>query len=135
MSEERVLTPQEEESQAQWFRGRSASSQFMRRNPRYAQTEPNAKKLSDWIKANGKEWTVSNLEEAFQAIKSELELKPEYVKPAPPPPPKEDPVFEWGTLSKASINDIPREQYRKWIKNEEFQRQVNNVLNGRGQYE
>jgi hypothetical protein len=128
------MTPQEEEAAIQFTRGRSVSLQFMRRHPEFKSNENNAKKLSDWIKANERsEWNSETLEKAYAALKGEVELNEE---PVTSEPAKEAPPLpEWGLLTNQIIKTMPLDQYQRFYKDPEFRRQVENVSNGRSQFD
>ena|SRR6202041_2722717 len=137
MSEEnKVLTPEEEQKQIEFLRGQSESLKFMRQHPRFKSSKANAEKLSEYIKEKGLEWNVANLAEAFKATQDKLELNPEYTA-APPETKKEveeQAIPEWGLLTKQIIKTMPLESYQRFYKDPEFRRQVENVSNGRDQF-
>src|ERR1700693_2719485 len=127
------MTPQEEEGAILFARGQSVSLQFRRRHPEFKSSEDNAKKLSNWIKANeGGEWNSETLEKAYAALNGEVELNPE---PVTPEQVKEDPPLpEWGLLTKQIIKTMPLDEYQRFYRDPEFRRQVENVSNGRDQF-
>jgi hypothetical protein len=126
------LTQQQEDEQVEYRRQQTESAIFIRRHAEFKTNSTNAKKLSDWMTANQKFWSAQNLEEAYAALRSELELVEE---PPVVAPSEETPKEEWGDLTKASIAAMPSELYAKFHRNPRFTRQVNNVLAGRNQNE
>jgi hypothetical protein len=116
-----------EQEQILYWNQHSTSSQFALRNPRFIRSNANAAKMVELL--GEKHWTLENLEEVFQANQDAFQLRDAYKPPVEEQPPAEEILPEWGKLStKAEVEAIPLEQYRKFIKNPDFVVTVNRIL-------
>jgi hypothetical protein len=128
-----VKTPEQiEAQQIEFATQQAASTRFMRRCPEYKTGVANADKLAAYIKKDGLEWTTENLQRLFEEHKADFELNPPYTPPKPKPAPEiEEKLPAWGRLTnRVDVDAIPRMQYRAWLKNPEFVKDVNAALRG-----
>jgi hypothetical protein len=112
-----ALDAENERQAAQSFR-------FLQRNPRYINSAENNTRLADYIQAQGLTWDVENLEDALADIGSNM-LKTEDEAEAAPRYEVKEPVkasdVPWPTpLTAAIIRDMPRGDYKKYIKDMRF---------------
>jgi hypothetical protein len=108
------------------------SNRFMRRNPLFKANPGNAQKMGEFIKAGGFSWTADSLEQIFKEHNKEFEKNEPWIAPKPPPPPEvEEKLPAWGRLrNRIDVGAIPRSQYRAWLKNPDFVKDVNAALRG-----
>lgn len=141
--EKKILSPEEQEQQeAQqiaYFEEQAIALRFMTRHPEYKPCIENSTRLRDLLLENGmQEMTEGGLESAFLAHRDKFELNPEPVQAPPVVEKKVEEEIElppWGILTKSSIHSIPKEQYRKWLRNPDFENQVNRVLRQENQFD
>src|SRR5271156_4541160 len=88
-----------EQEQIAGLEAHTSSCQFSLRNPRFVRNQVNAQKMADFVKANGKGWTLENLEEVFRANQDAFELRDAYKPPVVELEPVEEILPEWGKLS------------------------------------
>ena len=130
------LPPEQQEAEEIVFQTqRIASQRFCRKHPEFKVGKPNADKIGTWIRENNKSWDQDSLEEAFEAIRGNLELHPEPKADPLSPPEAQRPSYPWGELTKAGVREMDNKQLHKYMKNPAFIRQFENVINNRGQYE
>src|SRR5262249_2188702 len=101
--------------------GRAIAYQWMRHHTHdYSASPKNAGILSAWItkKHRQGEWSVENLEAAFDATKNHL--KTIAVKTSPPPKATKESLPEWGILTRKRIAEMDRTEYKWLLKNPQF---------------
>jgi hypothetical protein len=123
-----MTAEQAAELQKENERQAAQSFRFLQRNPRYINSAENNGRLADYLRAQGLTWDVENLEDALSDIGSKM-LKTEDEAEATPRSEVKKPLkvsdVPWPTpLTAAIIRDMPREEYRKHIKDLRFIEQV-----------
>src|SRR5215469_3927148 len=130
MPDEKNTGPLTEEQETEMAEGRAIAYQWMRRHTHdYSAAPKNAGILSAWIKKHRQgEWSVENLEAAFDATKNHLETIA--VKTSPPPQATKESLPEWGILTRKRIAEMDRTEYKWLLKNPQFKAEVTAVLQG-----
>ena len=130
------LTP-EEQQQLDYNAGAAASARFRRVYPEFDATKPaNVKKMAQLAKESGEDWSFELVSRLFEEHRSEFELVPEREEvPAAAPTPKPEKTIrppEWfdAVESKDTIDAIPREQFKRWMRDPNFVKTVERVANG-----
>ena len=102
-------------------------------HPEYVNNRFNNELLAAYINAKKMSWRFERLESAYEALTTAEEFD-NSISPAKPEVQRKVEVkseFEWPRpLTKKIIDEIPREDYRRFVKNPQFIEQVNAVLKG-----
>jgi hypothetical protein len=133
MTDERQLTEAElvarDEWETQYHLDDSTARQWMRFHARdYTPSKKNADILKNWILLHrpNEKMSFDLLESAWEATKHHMETMKEDVKPVEI---QKEELPAWGRLkSRRDVDAIPREQYKQWLKNADFVRDVEAAL-------
>ena len=117
----------DEDAQADYLGGQTIALTFLRKNPMFKSSVANSNKMEGFLKAGNLAFTIENLEKVLADNPEEFELSAEPILPNPIVV-EDKPLPPWGLLNKAAISAIDRDQYRRWMKNPQFQKDVNAAL-------
>ncbi len=139
MPEKELTQAEKDQRGVDFLRGRNESLIFLRKNPRFAQTQENIAKIKELLgreKGEASEWYEENLSRVFRANPDEFTLADEpkeESEPAPQPEVVKEKLYpEQGSLTAEDVEMMDRETYRKRMKIAAFQAEVNALRIGGG---
>jgi hypothetical protein len=136
MSNKEVTPEEREQRDLLELKGRNVSLVFLRKNPAFVSSQENAAKMMELLAREPegqRDWALENITRVFESHKDQFALsevkgpEPE-VQTQPAIVEKDRPVWADSVIDRFAIDSIPREQYRKWMKDPAFQQAVNRTL-------
>jgi len=104
-----------------------ANREFLTTHPDFSDTDENAAQIRAFLRANQLSWTAENLATAYEAQWKAGRLTP---KPYVPPAADAPRPFDTRGLTRAKINAMPTEEYRRLISTPSGKAIVDYVLGG-----